>query len=103
LQPGGATNIYDTLSQAIQLINNTDTSNYEVSIILMTDGKSNRGSYSNFEAVYRNSTIKPAVYSIMFGDADQTELSKIARITGGKIFDGKSGLLRVFKEVRAYN
>jgi len=103
LQPGGATNIYDTLSQAIQLINNTDTSNYEVSIILMTDGKSNRGSYSNFEAVYRNSNIKPAVYSIMFGDADQTELSKIARITGGKIFDGKSGLLRVFKEVRAYN
>ena len=103
LQPGGATNIYDTLAQAIQYANTIDTSGYQVSIILMTDGKSNRGSYSNFEAVYDHSTVKPAVYSIMFGDADKTELSKIAHITGGKIFDGKTGLLRVFKEVRAYN
>ena len=39
----------------------------------------------------------------MFGDAEEEELHEIANLTNGKVFDGKTGLVEAFKEVRGYN
>lgn len=43
------------------------------------------------------------IYSIMFGNADESELLDIANLTNAKVFDGRTDLLKAFKEVRGYN
>ena len=43
------------------------------------------------------------IYSITFGDAYEKELKDIANLTNAKVFDGKTDLLKAFKEVRGYN
>ena len=69
----------------------------------MTDGLSNMGSYSSFEAKYNIENVDVPFYSIMFGSAFEDELQDIADLTNGKVFDGKTDLLKAFKEVRGYN
>ena len=39
----------------------------------------------------------------MFGGADESQLKDIASLTNAKVFDGKTDLVRAFKEVRGYN
>ena len=43
------------------------------------------------------------VYSITFGYASEYQLEEIAELTNAKVFDGRTDLLRAFKEVRGYN
>ena len=43
------------------------------------------------------------IYSITFGDSSEDELNLLANLSNAKVFDGKSGLLKAFKEVRSYN
>ena len=43
------------------------------------------------------------IYSIMFGNSNDEQLNEIARLTNAKVFDGKTSLIRAFKEVRSYN
>ena len=71
----------------------------------MTDGKSNMGEFSELEKYYEKKSFAKniPIYSIMFGDADEDELQNIADLTNAKVFDGKSDLLKAFKEVRGYN
>ena len=69
----------------------------------MTDGLSNMGSYDTFETLYRQENVDVPFYSIMFGSAFEDELQMIAELTNGKVFDGKTDLLKAFKEVRGYN
>ena len=69
----------------------------------MTDGQSNQGSYYNLENFYKNNNIKTPIYSITFGQADESELNEIADLTNGKVFNGKSGLKEAFKEVRSFS
>lgn len=101
--PKGSTNIYDTSIEAIELLNKEDLDKYNCSIILMTDGQSNMGSYSNLSSYYKIVNKQIPIYSIMFGEAYEYELQDIADLTNGKIFDGKTDLLKAFKEVRGYN
>ncbi len=101
--PKGSTNIYETSVEAIELLNKEDLDKYNVSIVLMTDGQSNMGSFSNLSSYYKIVNKQIPIYSIMFGDAYEYELQDIADLTNGKIFDGKTDLLKAFKEVRGYN
>lgn len=101
--PRGSTNIYDTSIEALQILNYEDLEKYNVSIVLMTDGQSNMGNYSTFFNYYNMINKQIPIYSIMFGEAYEYELQDIADLTNGKIFDGKSDLLKAFKEVRGYN
>ena len=50
-----------------------------------------------------NAKNKIPVYSITFGTAKKEQLQKIADLTSGKVFDGKTNLLEAFKLVRGYN
>ena len=103
LSPTGSTNIYDTSIEALKILDEEDSSKYNLSIILMTDGLSNRGSYNTLKYEYNNLGKEIPIYSIMFGNAYENELEEIAELTNAKIFDGKKDLLKAFKEVRGYN
>lgn len=103
LQPRGSTNIYDTSIEALEILNKENLDKYNVSIVLMTDGQSNMGSFSNFSSYYKIVNKQIPIYSIMFGEAYEYELQKLADLTNGKVFDGKVDLLKAFKEVRGYN
>ena len=103
LKPQGATNIYDTSIRALEILSAEDLETYNPSIILMTDGMSNSGSYSKLSNKYRVLGKDIPIYSIMFGSAYESELHDIAKLTNAKVFDGKSDLLKAFKEVRGYN
>ena len=82
---------------------NEDSSTYNLSVILMTDGMSNMGSYVNLARRYREIGKDIPIYSIMFGDAYEQDLTQIADLTNAKVFDGRLDLLKAFKEVRGYN
>ncbi len=101
--PGGTTAIYPAAIEALKLLQNEDTDKYNLSIILMTDGLNNVGSFNELSYAYSNSKNKVPIYSIMFGDASSYELEDIADLTNAKVFDGKESLVKAFKEVRGYN
>ena len=100
---GGTTNIYDPSIEALKILSKDDSDEYTKTVILMTDGVSNRGYYSNLEKYYVNNKFDIPIYSITFGSSDEDELERIAKLTNGKVFDGKKGLLKAFSEVRSYN
>ena len=103
LEALGGTNIYDPSIEALKILKSEDTSEYTKTVILMTDGYSNSGSYKNLESYYKSNKENTPIYSITFGDSSERELRELANLSNGKVFDGKSGLIRAFKEVRSYN
>ena len=101
--PSGSTNIYDTSVDALKILKDVDSDEYNRSIVLMTDGKSNVGKYDTLKKYYMNTETSIPIYSILFGDAVTTQLDEIATLTNAKVFDGRTDLLKAFKEVRGYN
>lgn len=101
--PKGGTNIYDTVTEAVKLLDTEDTEKYNLSIVLMTDGVGNAGSESTMRQTINRSKNDVPVFSITFGAADDEQLQDIADLTNGKVFDGKTNLLNAFKVVRGYN
>jgi Ca-activated chloride channel family protein len=109
LEAGGGTAIFSSLAdvyrQALQA-RARDTTHY-YSIVLMTDGESNRGwTLDEFRAFYGGlppdqQDIK--VFAIKFGEASPAQLQGVTDLTGGRLFEGSSGrLATVFKEIRGY-
>lgn len=101
--PTGSTAIYPAASKALELLKDEDLDTYNVSVILMTDGLGNVGTFRELEQQYRRINKKIPIYSIMFGDANKSQLDEIADLTNATVFDGKQDLVKAFKEVRGYN
>jgi Ca-activated chloride channel family protein len=73
----------------------------------MTDGENTTGARAGeFDDFYRRLTgarQDTPVFPILFGDSDRAELSHIADLTGGRLFDAEHGSLDgAFKEIRGY-
>ena len=100
ISTGGSTNLYGCASEGIRTLNSFGDE-YTKTVILMTDGEANVGSFSDLKKDYRNSNIP--IYSIMFGSARESQLKDIANLTNAKVFDGRTNLTEAFKEVRSYN
>ena len=98
----GDTNIYDPSITALDLLHK-ESDEYMRMEILMTDGRSNNGSYLSLENYYKKEHLDIPVYSITFGNSSDYQLQEIADLTNAKVFDGKSGLVEAFKEVRSYS
>ena len=101
-RPTGGTNIYGCSVEALKELKKYND-DYTKSVILMTDGLSNTGSYTSLVNYYQILDEKIPIYSIMFGASDETELTNIANLKNAKVFDGRTSLIRAFKEVRSYN
>ena len=99
---GGSTALYDAIIKGLDVLNN-EGNEYTKTIIAMTDGVINVGSFDQLDRKYTGSNTKIPVYSITFGDADPRQLDDISELTNAKTFDGKKNLLQAFKEVRSYN
>ena len=102
-EPYGGTALYDAAVSALELLDKEDQNKYGTAIILMTDGRGNVGNYRDVEKVFKKIKKDIPIYSITFGDADELQLNELAKLTNGKVFDGKDNLILAFKEVRGYN
>ncbi len=100
---GGETNFYGPLIKALSILKKEDTSNYTTTIVLMTDGQSDKNYYEEFMNYYKNNNLNIPIYSITFGNSNESQLNELASLTNGKVFNGKDGLKQAFKEVRSYN
>lgn len=100
--PSGATALYDAIIEGLKILNE-ESDDYTKTIIAMTDGVINIGSYDELSTYYKKLNKEIPVYSITFGNASEAQLTKIAKLTNAKVFNGKTNLLNAFKEVRGYN
>lgn len=103
LEAGGGTNIYDPSIEALKILKKDNSNEYTKTVILMTDGMSNSGTYSSLKYYYNSNKETTPIYSITFGSSSDDELNELATLSNGKVFDGKSGLQKAFSEVRSYN
>ena len=99
----GGTNIYSPSTEALSLLKSYSSDEYTKTVILMTDGQSNSGSFADLSGFYKSNNLDIPIYGITFGDASLSQLQDIANLSNGKVFDGKAGLKQAFKEVRSYN
>jgi Ca-activated chloride channel family protein len=107
LQAEGGTDIFTPVMQARQIIRSQpDLEGYSPAIILMTDGKSESGmTLEQFRRAWGADGHRGdiPIYSITFGQADDTQLKQLAALSSGRVFDGRSDLVRAFRQARGYN
>lgn len=109
LRAGGGTAIYTALLRAYEVVAaaySADPQRY-YSIVLMSDGENNEGiSYNEFVQAHRSlppELQKVPVFTVLFGEANRSEMSGVAELTGGRLFDAKKEPLQtIFKEIRGY-
>jgi Ca-activated chloride channel family protein len=104
LRAGGGTDFYTCGAQALAAMKPAlDAGQHLAAIVIMTDGKS-QGSMVTFEGPWRSDGHRVPVFGVTFGDeADRTQLDNLARLTGGRVFDGTKNLADAFRAVRGYN
>ena len=102
--PLGRTALFTATIKALDILKE-ESNEYNTSVILMTDGASNdiENDYESLEKYYKKKKLNIPIFSITFGSADEYELERIAKLTNGKVFDGKSDLISAFREVRDYS
>lgn len=101
----GGTDIYEGLLSALdELPSESEASQYTTAIVLMTDGRSNSDHQDEFESAYKSRGRDLPIFSIMFGDADPSQLKSLATLSNAKVFDGRSGdLAAVFRQAKGFN
>lgn len=104
LIPFGNTALYSAVYQALQQSGESENIS---TIVLMTDGMQTSGmTYSDFEAAYAalaEQARSVPVFVILYGEASEEEMTKLSRLTGGKVFDAVNGdLEQAFKEIRGF-
>jgi Ca-activated chloride channel family protein len=104
LRADGGTDFYTCGAKALALMKPLlDDGVHLPAIVIMTDGKS-QGYLSTFETPWRADGRRVPVFGVTFGDdADRSQLDALARLTGGRVFDGTKSLLDAFRAVRGYN
>ncbi|PRY00535.1 VWA domain-containing protein [Allonocardiopsis opalescens] len=111
---GGGTAVYDSLERGYQLLaeqaeedEGEDATDHISTIVLMSDGENtDGGTLADFEAAYAALPADLAtvpVFTVLFGDANEAEMERVAELTGGRSFDARTVPLdEVFREIRGY-
>ncbi len=109
LQAGGDTAIYSTLKAGYKLAlqQQAQRPSTFVSVVLMTDGQNTTGiTSSEFRSYYTGlgaSAKTIPTFVVLFGDGDVAQLTDIAKLTGGQVFNALNGdLAQAFQEIRGY-
>lgn len=102
--PHGGTNMYIALKNGLEILSEyEDLENYTPAIILMSDGASVTSTEQEFTSCYKELGLEIPIFSIMFGDADPSQLEKLAELTNARVFDGRTDLISAFRSVKGYN
>ena len=102
LSPGGGTDMYQAAAQGIEALQGYDLSQYTPAVILLTDGQSG-GSFRQLADAYGSLGSQVPIFSIMFGDADESQLESLADFSNARVFDGREDLVGAFRSVKGYN
>ncbi len=109
LSANGGTAIYDSLSEAYRVLAPLAARDPDrfTSVVLMTDGENANGSsLADFQASFGSLPLamkQVPVFTVLFGEGSSDELTQVATLTGGKVFDARKGRLSdVFQEIRGY-
>jgi Ca-activated chloride channel homolog len=104
LHAGGGTDFYTCGARALAAMKPLlDRGQHLPAIVIMTDGKS-QGSMQTFEDPWEADGRRVPVFGVTFGqDADRSQLDRLAKLTGGRVFDGTTSLTDAFRAVRGYN
>ncbi len=103
-EPGGGTDMYAAAAIGIEeAINNYDLSDYCPAVIIMSDGASKTDSREDFISEYSSCGYDIPVFSIMFGEAEDSQLNELAELTNARVFDGRTDLTGAFRSVKGYN
>lgn len=108
MQPGGGTAIFASVRAAYQgaLEARRSAPERQYGIVVMSDGVNRNGMTEEaFRSWY--ASLPPEdqgipVFALLFGEADPAQLETIARLTGGRVFDGRNNLRQAFKTIRGY-
>jgi Ca-activated chloride channel family protein len=105
LRAHGGTAIFSALARAFAIADDEHAGDPDrlVTIVLLTDGENHDGiSFSTLVDRMQGRSM-PRTFPILFGEAKSEELERVAEMTGGRVFDGRSGALtNVFREIRGY-
>ena len=103
LRAGGGTDFYTCGVRALAAMKPLlDGGQHLAAIVIMTDGKS-QGAMGKFESAWQADGRRVPVFGVTFGDADRSQLDALAKLTGGRVFDGTKSLTDAFRAVRGYN
>ncbi len=99
----GGTDMYSCAVEALhRMAQKRGGGEFLPAIIIMTDGRT-EGSAGQFESEWRKSGGDIPVFGVTFGDADVSQLDAMAKLTGGRVFDGGKDLTGAFRATRGYN
>lgn len=99
---GGGTNMYVAVNQGLEILEQYDLKKYTPAIIILSDGASSYD-FDRFKEKYDDFGQDIPVFSIMFGEADETQLKELAEYTNARVFDGRTDLVNAFRSVKGYN
>jgi Ca-activated chloride channel family protein len=103
LKADGGTDFYTCGARALAAMKPIlDGGRHLPAIVIMTDGKS-QGAMATFENAWRADGQRVPVFGVTFGAADRSQLDTLAKLTGGRVFDGTKSLTDAFRAVRGYN
>ncbi len=102
LHPSGGTALFSSTGQVYEKMvqMSAQSPDFAYSVVVLTDGAAD-DNLANFKRFYHGaSNVK--IFTIIFGDADVEQLKVMSEMTKGKVFDGREGLEKIFKEIRSY-
>ena len=105
-QPQTSTSMYEAIIQAVDILkdNKEQLANYSPAIVVLTDGRPNGlAGFKDLKASYQDLDYDVPIFSIMFGDAKESDLEEIAQMSRARVFDGRSDMIKAFQNVKGYN
>lgn len=102
---GGGTDMYLALMEALHILDEKKDKlkAYQPAIVLLTDGCSMDFRKDELIRKYQKQNLDIPIFSIMYGDADETQLRELAELSRARVFDGRTDLTAAFKSVKGYN
>lgn len=105
-QEGGGTHIYKATTEAFRQIAayEEQLTDFFPAVILMTDGRSEGGVAPMLDQLKQYPFYRDIpVFSITFGDADESQLQDIVKHMDGRVFNGRKNLVDTFRKAKGYN
>lgn len=105
LAPDGTTALFDAVQEAYAHLDEDPAT--ISTIVVMSDGEANEGAnfemFREFHAGLSQEHQDIPVFVILYGEANEDEMTALADLTGGRVFDALDGdLAEAFKEIRGY-